>query len=70
MAKKIIRLPRVMDRSGMCRSGIYQGMADGTFPKSIKISGRGVGWIEEEIDAWIEERIKSSRGISPAKTEE
>jgi prophage regulatory protein len=61
MAKKMIRLPSVIDRTGWSRSGIYQGMADGTFPKSIKISKRGVAWIEEEIDAWIEEHIEASR---------
>lgn len=33
----------------------------GEFPKRIYLSvtGRRVGWIEEEIDAWIEQRAKA-----------
>ena len=60
MAKRIIRLPIVEERTGLSRSSIYAGMAAGTFPASIPLSGphgRAVGWIEDEIDAWIEARI-------------
>jgi len=32
-------------------------MADGTFPPSIPLGPRAVGWDEAEIDAWIEARI-------------
>ena len=32
------------------------------FPKPIKIGPRAIAWIEEEIDAWIDERIRASRG--------
>jgi prophage regulatory protein len=32
-------------------------MAEGKFPASVSIGARAVAWVEEEIDAWIEERI-------------
>jgi prophage regulatory protein len=32
-------------------------MAEGTFPKCVPIGKRAVGWVEEEIDGWIESRI-------------
>lgn len=52
---KILRLPEVIDRTGLCRSSIYQKVIDGQFPKTIKIGGtRSVGWIEAEVSAWIE----------------
>ena len=39
---------------------------DSTFPTPIKISRRGIGWIEEEVDAWIRAQIRKSREGSPA----
>ena len=29
----------------------------GTFPKRVQLGPNRVGWVEEEIDAWIMERI-------------
>ena len=55
--KKIIRLPKVEERTGKSRSRIYADIEAGTFPKPIKLSARAVGWIESEIDAWIDSKI-------------
>ena len=30
----------------------------GSFPKPIQLGPKSVGWIEEEVDGWIEERVK------------
>lgn len=58
---RILRLKRVLDRTGDSRSGLYRKIAAGVFPKPIKISTRSVGWIEDEVDAWIEDRIEATR---------
>ncbi len=57
MPKRILRLPALMDKVGLGRSSIYAMMAEGTFPTPIKLGERAVGWIEEEVDAWLEARI-------------
>lgn len=57
MALRIIRLPVVKDRTGSSTSDIYAGMKTGTFPKSVPIGVRTVGWLESEIDQWIEGRV-------------
>jgi prophage regulatory protein len=65
MSKKIpriLRLRRVLDKTGESRSGVYRKMAAGDFPSTIKLSARSVGWREDEVDAWIEERIINTRG--------
>jgi prophage regulatory protein len=54
---KIIKLPAVMQKVSMGRTQIYQRMKDGTFPLSVPQGKRGRGWIEEEIESWIEARI-------------
>jgi prophage regulatory protein len=33
----------------------------GAFPKQILIGSRMVGWIEEEVEGWIQDRIRCSR---------
>lgn len=43
----------VMQRTGLSRSAIYEMMKQGIFPQSMKISKRSVGWIEDDIDSWI-----------------
>ena len=62
---KFLRLPEVEARTGKSRSSIYQGVADGTFPKQIKLGTRAVGWIEEEIEAHNQARIAASRQEGP-----
>jgi prophage regulatory protein len=58
---KIIRLPDVKDLTGLSRSTIYLRMAEKSFPSSINLGARAVGWIESEIEEWVELRISLSR---------
>ena len=64
MTKKIIRLPQVKERTGLSRSSIYAFMKANQFPHSFDIScnGRAQGWLEESIDNWIGDKVKSGRG--------
>lgn len=58
---RILRLPIVKERTGLARSTIYLKISQDEFPKPISLGDRSVGWIEEEITSWIEQRIQSSR---------
>jgi prophage regulatory protein len=57
-------------RLGLSRSTIYDKINprspryDATFPTPIKLGGGAVGWLSEEVDAWLTCRIHASR---PAK---
>ena len=61
MATTILRLPTVKERTGLSRSTIYLRISNGTFPSSISLGGRAVGWVSDEIQLWIEQQIESSR---------
>ena len=61
MTHTILRLPAVKARTGLSRSTIYLRVAEGTFPKSVGLGGRAVGWVEDEIQSWLAERIAASR---------
>ena len=52
--KVVLRMPEVRRRTGKARSTIYADMEAGRFPKSIKLGGRSVAWLESEIDEWID----------------
>ncbi|MFC1602597.1 helix-turn-helix transcriptional regulator [Pseudomonadota bacterium] len=62
MVTTILRLPAVKARTGLSRSSIYLRISKGEFPSSISLGDRAVGWVEEDIVHWLEEKIKSSRG--------
>jgi len=57
----ILRRPRVEARTGLSRSTIYQRMKEGTFPSPISLGTKSVGWLEHEIDDWLDQRIRASR---------
>jgi prophage regulatory protein len=57
----ILRLPAVKAKTGLSRSTIYVRVAQGTFPKPVGLGGRAVGWLEAEIQDWLQRRIEASR---------
>lgn len=61
--QRILRLKNVLDKTGDSRSGLYLKISKNIFPKPIKLSSRSVGWLESEVNDWIDQRIKATRGI-------
>jgi prophage regulatory protein len=60
----ILRLPDVKRNTGLSRSTIYLRISQGTFPKPVSLGGRAVGWLEAEIQEWLQRRIDASRSES------
>lgn len=58
---RIIKLSAVMKRVPLSRSAIYDGAKRGTFPAPVKIGPRASGFLENEIDEWINKQIAKSR---------
>ncbi|TVP09637.1 MULTISPECIES: helix-turn-helix transcriptional regulator [Shewanella] len=54
---RLIKLKEVLNLTALSRASVYRMMADGKFPSSVSLGERSVGWVEEEILNWIEERI-------------
>jgi prophage regulatory protein len=57
----VIRLPGVVAKTGLSRSSIYAAIGKNQFPASIPLGARAVGWLESDIDAWLESRIRLGR---------
>ena len=53
---RILRKPQVLQLVGISRSSIQNRIDDGTFPPSIQLGPRAVGWRLSDIDAWMKSR--------------
>jgi prophage regulatory protein len=51
--ESIIRLPAVMQHTGLGRSSIYRMAANGEFPKPLKLGAHASGWRWGEILDWL-----------------
>ena len=51
---RVLRRREVEAVTGLSRSTIYQMMADGGFPKPVRLGKRAVGWRESDISGWLE----------------
>ena len=69
MTHNILRLPGVKARTGLSRSTIYLRISEDKFPKPVSLGGRAVGWIEAEVDDWLNHQIETSRQLSLALEE-
>jgi len=56
--QKIIKLPRVKEITTLSRATIYRRMAEGEFPKQIKLSERASAWVEQEVLDWLDSCIE------------
>jgi prophage regulatory protein len=57
---KIIRLPEVMKNTGLARSTIYKMITAKNFPVQISLGAKSVGWLESDIQNWIQDKISQS----------
>ena len=65
LTPRILRLPLVRERTGLSRSSIYLRISEGRFPRPISLGERAVGWLESEINEWLNRRIEASRQAGP-----
>jgi prophage regulatory protein len=51
--ERIIRMKTAQERTSLSQATIHRKIADGTFPRQVKISIHGAGCYEADIDRWI-----------------
>lgn len=54
---KILRRCAVVSKTGYSAPTIDRLEKAGQFPKRVQLGPNSVGWLEHEIDAWIESRV-------------
>jgi prophage regulatory protein len=55
---KILRLDQVVEVTGIPRSTLYRYVKNRQFPAQVKLGQKIVGWVEEEVVAWIKNKIE------------
>ncbi len=63
--KKILRPESTAQVIDTPLSSLYEMVRKGEFPKPVKISSRRSGFLEEEVNAWIDAR-RAERDALPA----
>jgi prophage regulatory protein len=51
---KLLRLPEVVQVTGLPRGTVYWKLKRGEFPKPVKIGPKAVAWRSDQVQAWIE----------------
>ena len=59
----LLRLPQIMQQTGLKKTKLYELQKRGSFPMRIQITSNSVGWIEEEVNVWIAGRVAASKPL-------
>lgn len=51
-----MRLPDVLQATGLARSTVYRMVAEHTFPAPVKLAKRAVGWRHDDVRQWSDAR--------------
>ena len=55
---QFIRLPQVIELTGLAKSSIYRLIDEGDFPKQIPLGARSVGWVKSHVEDWCLGKVK------------
>jgi prophage regulatory protein len=64
----VLRADDVAAKTGLSISSIYRLMAEGKFPRSVKLGDAATGWLLHEVNAWIIEKIEKRNQALLAET--
>ena len=67
MTNTILRLPQVKHRTGLSRSTIYARIKAGQLKAPISLGARAVGWLNSDVDEFINSCVSASRKVNEAR---
>lgn len=67
MTLKILRQRQVCEKVGYSPMTIWRLERAGRFPLRVKLGPNSVGWLANEIDDWISERVAQRDARTPAR---
>lgn len=54
---RMLPIDGVIKITGLSRRTVYSEIAEGRFPRPVQLTARRVAWPEDEIKAWLDERV-------------
>ena len=61
-ATRLLDQTTVLEKVPVSRTTLWRMERAGQFPKRLQISANRVGWLETDVDAWVEARRPSHGG--------
>lgn len=58
MTDRFIRLPEVLDRTGLSSVTIWRKERAGVFPARVRLGPNAVAWRESEVNEWMADPSK------------
>ena len=55
-AERILRKKELRGKVGLSDPSIYRREKMGDFPKRLSLGGKAVGWLQTEVDAWLQRK--------------
>jgi prophage regulatory protein len=59
MVPHLLRLPAVLQITGLGRSTLYKMISEGKFPAPVKLSIRASAWRDDEVGHWTSSRPRA-----------
>lgn len=59
--KKILRKKDVKEITGLSDTTLWRLEKEAKFPRRLQLGGGAVGWLQEEVEGWIE-KLAAERG--------
>ena len=56
-AKRFLRRPEVVAKTGISATSIYYLEQKGEFPRHIMVTPRCAGWDEQAVESWMADRL-------------
>jgi prophage regulatory protein len=56
---RFVRIPIVEDMTSLSRGHIYKLIAEGEFPRPVRIGKRAAGWLESDVVEWVTARPRT-----------
>lgn len=72
----VLKSQSLQERTGLSRSAIYDKLNptsprhDPEFPKQVKLGPRAVGWIESEVNGWLQQTMSSRVGQNLSRSQQ
>ena len=61
-----IRMTTVQGQVALCKSAIYDLIANGLFPAPHRLSSRASGWLQSDVTAWVIARTQQPPAVPEA----
>lgn len=61
---RVLKIKEVLNKTGLGKTTLYALVKQSQFPQPISLGLRAVGWLDSEIDSWIQAKIDARNQVA------